>query len=120
MKTIFLSLSLLLICASCTKPLYKYKSYDEAAYKYGVALDEKDVKKSVKAYKSIVETDKKKTKKQKSKNKNKIPPGLCIDYAQLLLIQGDTNKAIPYLDKEVELFPESKTAVDNIKKQLGL
>jgi hypothetical protein len=119
-KTSLLGLSLLLLCGACTKPLYKYKSYDEAAYKYSVAMDEKDIKKSVKAYKSIVETDKKKNKNKKSKNKNKIPPGLCVDYAQLLLIQGDTTKAIPFLDKEVELYPESKTAVDNLKKQLGL
>ena len=44
----------LVLLASCTKPLYKYNNYDEAAFKYAVAYDEKDVKSVAKSYKSMV------------------------------------------------------------------
>ncbi|MBR1626547.1 MAG: hypothetical protein IJ681_05315, partial [Bacteroidales bacterium] len=60
MKKIALIGVCIILSVSCTKQLYKYKSYDEAAYKYATAVDAKDVKKAVKAYKDIVETDKKK------------------------------------------------------------
>lgn len=120
MKKLPLILISMILLSACTKQLYKYKSYDEAAYKYSTAMDNKDLKKAIKGYKEIVETDKKKDAKKNSKVKNKIPPGVCADYAQLLLIQGDTTKAITFFDKETHLYPECKTYVDNLKKKLGL
>ena len=120
MKKLPLLIILTVLCAACQKPLYKYKSYDEAAFKYSTAADAKDIKKALKGYKTIVETDKKKSKKQDSKTKNRIPPGLCADYAYLLLMQGDTTKALTFFDKETHLYPESSVYVNNLKKQLGL
>lgn len=119
-KKITLIGACLILFSCCSKQLYKYGSYDEAAYKHATDLDGKDIKKVLKAYKIIVEPNKKKYKTQNTKHKNKIPPGLCVDYAQMLLIQGDTIKALSFLDKEITLFPESKTYVDGLKKQWGL
>ncbi len=117
MKYILLII-LSIIAVACQKAPYKYKSYDESAYRYANALDNKDIKKAIKGYKEIVEADKKGSKNQKTKNK--IAPGMCIDYARLLLLQGDTTKAQTFFDKETHLFPESKTYVDNLRKDLGL
>ncbi len=118
MKNIAIIFLCLVLFSSCTKQLYKYKGYDEMAFKYTVATDEKELKKAVKGYKSLVEGDK--NKKKKSKKKNTLPPGVCVDYAQLLLLQGDTVKALTFFDKEVHLFPESKNFVESIKRKNGI
>ena len=111
----------LVLLASCTKPLYKYNNYDEAAFKYAVAYDEKDVKSVAKSYKSMVGADRKKSKQKKDdKKKNTIPPGMCADYGYLLFLQKDTVKANAFFDKEIRLYPESKTYVTNLKKKLGI
>lgn len=118
-KYIFLISSVLLL-ASCSKPLYKYHNYDEAAYKYCVAFENKDIRKAAKSYKEIVEENKKKSSKNNKRKTNRIPPGACADYAYLLLMQQDTAKAKAYFLKEKHLYPESTKYIDDLQKQLGL
>lgn len=109
---------LVMLFASCTKDIYSYKDYDEAAYTYTASNDLKDIKKISKSYEKIV-TDKGAKKKNKF-DETRIPPGACIDYAYLKLKQQDTNSAYSFLEKEVSLYPESRIYVENLKKKLGL
>lgn len=119
-KYILLTLAVFLL-ASCTKPLYKFYNYDEATFKYSNSSEIKDLRKVSKSYAQIVEDKKKKSSsKKEKKSKNRIPPGACVDYAYLLILQGDTIKAKSYLIKEKHLYPESSKFVENIEKQLGL
>lgn len=120
MKKYLIFTSLIILLISCQKPLYKYKSYDEAAFKYAIQSDVKDIKKAANGYKEIVDTGKKIKKNTTKPKRNTIPPGACADYAYLLLMQGDTTKAITFFDKEMHLYPESTTYITNLKKQLGL
>ncbi len=121
MKKYILLIIAFFLLNSCTKPLYKFHNYDEATYKYSTSSEIKDIKKVSKSYAKIVEDNKKKSSSKKAKKqKNTIPPGACVDYAYLFLLQGDTIKAKAYLTKEKHLYPESSKFVENIEKQLGL
>ncbi|MCQ2327273.1 MAG: DUF4810 domain-containing protein [Bacteroidales bacterium] len=111
-------LALVMMFVSCSKDIYSYKDYDEAAYTYTTSNDLKDIKRISKSYEKIV-TDKGAKKKNKF-DETRIPPGACIDYAYLKLQQQDTNSAYSFLEKEVSLYPESRTYVENLKKKLGL
>lgn len=106
------------ICVSCTKELYSYKDYDEAAYSYAKTTGDRDLKKIQKSYEKIVTS--KGSKKKSEFDETRIPPGTCVDYAYLMLQQQDTNSAYIWLEKEVSLYPESKTFVETFKKNLGL
>lgn len=55
-------------------------------------------------------------------NSNKIPaPGLLAEAGTLLLLQGDTQKAIEYYQKEHDTWPESQammsTLIENLKEE---
>lgn len=119
-KTILILLLVSCVFAlfSCTKQMYSYKDYDEATYSYFVMDKAKDLKKISKSYEKIVSA--KANKKKSDFDENRIPPGACADYAYLLLQQKDTTQAYIWLEKEVELFPESKPYVESLKRDLGL
>ena len=117
-KYIYLS-ALTLLFAACQKPLYKFRNYDEAAYKYATSFDEKDIRKAEKSYKSIL-GEEAKNKSKKKKKKVSVPPGIYADYAVIQLKKQDTVKAREYFDREIRLYPESQTYVNHLKKRYGL
>jgi hypothetical protein len=46
------------------------------------------------------------------------PPGLCADYGYLLYKQGKTQEGLAFLNKEMELYPESAVFITRIVKNL--
>ncbi|MDR1846690.1 MAG: DUF4810 domain-containing protein [Bacteroidales bacterium] len=113
MKKTILVIACVICLSSCNKVLYNYYNYNELAYTYSKGgWEDKEMKKMVKQYKKIVEIPKGKTVVP--------PPGCCVDYACMLIQQGDTTKAKVFFDKEILLYPESKMYVDNLKKEIGL
>lgn len=115
------------VLSSCTKTLYTYKDYDDATYTYVSSLggEKVDMKNIQKSYQTIVgEKQMKKKMKNKDSKTNfdeyRIPPGACADYGFLLCKQKDTTNAQIWFNKEVELYPESKTYVDKLRKEFGL
>ncbi len=116
MKRIFFvtALSALVAC-SCGKALYSHYDYDEVVYFYakqGKSLEGKDLKKLIKSYKRIIE---------QPKGANSVPPpGAYADYAYLLFMQGNTDEAKTYFQKEYVTYPESKVYVESLMQKLGL
>jgi hypothetical protein len=112
-KKYYIILALIGLMYGCQKQTYSYYDYDDAMYVYSKGKNEKkDAKKILKSYQKIIT-------KQKGKVK-KVPPGSCIDYGCLLLSKGDTLQAKEYFDKEMLLYPESRTYIESLKRKLGL
>ncbi|MDR1724861.1 MAG: DUF4810 domain-containing protein [Bacteroidales bacterium] len=111
-KFIILSVICFAFC-SCNKALYLHYNYDELIYTYVKGgWSDKDNKKIVKQYKKIVDVP---------KGKDIIPPpGSCADYGFMLFKQGDTVKAKEYFQKEILLYPESRSYMNKLLNDLDL
>lgn len=115
----FILLLMGMVFVSCGKQLYKYNDYDDAVYTYISGEKKSDIKNISKSYQTIV--GEKEMKKKSSKfNPYTIPPGACADYAYLLYQQNDTVGANKWFEMEINLYPESKTYINNLKQELGL
>lgn len=114
-KGILIILSSVFCFCGCQKVLYTHYNYDELVYFYAKQnknLESKDIKKLVKAYEKIVANP---------KGENNVPPpGAFADYAYLLFLQGETEKAKEFFQKEYVTYPESKTYVESLMQKLGL
>lgn len=98
------------MCFSCgsASSLYSWRSYDEAIYAYTDKADEARMQQILKVYEKIL----------KSKGTRGVPaPGICADYGFLLIKNGEVDKGKELLEKEMELYPESKTFISRILKR---
>jgi len=46
------------------------------------------------------------------------PPGICAEYGYLLYKQGQQERGLHLLEREIELYPESTFFIGNLIKQL--
>ena len=119
MKNLILILFTIVLFSCCTKTLYDYKDYDDAAYSFIASEEKVDMKNISKSYQAIVKEKELKKKKGKS-NQKRVPPGACADYAYILYQQKDTAGAVFWFQREVELYPESQTYIVKLRQELGL
>lgn len=98
-------------CVSTSpKPLYSWGNYQEKTYAYVKNNTDKSLDELMTAYLEIMN-------KQKG-SRGTVPPGICADYGYLLYTQGKTEEGIAFLNKEVELYPESSVFISRIIKNL--
>lgn len=104
----------LLVCAlaSCStqKPLYSWYKYEDATYTYSK-------KATPELYKKMMEEYGKMEAKQKGA-RGTVPPGFNAEYGYQLYKEGKKDEGIKYLNKEIEMYPESKAYVSRIIKQI--
>ena len=48
----------------------------------------------------------------------RVPPGLNAELGYLLLLEGENDKAIIYIEKEKETYPESAKFMDDLLKKI--
>lgn len=98
--------------ASCTssKMLYSWYDYEDATYKYGKKASPELYAKMMKEYARMEE-------KQKGL-RGVVPPGFNAEYGFLLYKEGKKEEGLRYLNKEIEAYPESKTYIQRIIKQI--
>lgn len=53
------------------------------------------------------------------RNQQRPPPGLLAEAGTLLLIEGDTERAITYYQKEYEVWPESRAMMSVLIENLS-
>jgi hypothetical protein len=109
MKHIFISIfTTCLLISSCTSvsTLYSWEKYNIASYNYLKVPDEKTEIALIANYEKIIN-------KQRG-TRRAIPPGVYADYAFILLQKGEYEKGNSMLEKEIELYPESKIFIDRI------
>lgn len=116
MKKIILCVLLTLLSVTflgCSRNLYTYRQYDDNIYAFlRNGQTERDEKKLVNSYKTIVN-------KQKRGRKTP-PPGVCAEYGWLLYKRGKLKEARKQFEQEMQLYPESKTLVTKMMKELEL
>ncbi|MGN1257082.1 MAG: DUF4810 domain-containing protein [Bacteroidaceae bacterium] len=104
------ALTLTLTSCHTTQSLYSWYDYEDATYKYSKrTTDELQVK--------VLEQYQKITEKQKGV-RGVVPPGMYAEYGYLLFKTGKKEEGLSFLNKEIELYPESKTYISRIIKQL--
>ena len=110
MKKLIPAIAVGLLLASCQmqKPLYTWHNYSNTSYNYIKNSDEKSTNELVETYKKIIE-------KQEG-TRGVVPPGIYGDYAFILMKQNKNAEAKVMLQKEIELYPESKIFMDRILK----
>jgi len=112
MKTLLLLfvivLALIIVgCGTTSKDTFYWGDYSTTLYDYKKNPDEVTLETHKKELISILEN---------SANK-KVPPGLNAEYGYILLKEGLETEGLEYLDKEMELYPESTTFITRIKEQ---
>lgn len=110
-KILYLSLTVLLL-ASCDapKPLYTWSKYETTSYNYVKNSNEKSTKILIEDYQKIID-------KQKG-SRGVVPPGVYADYGFVLIQSNRMEEGKVMLQKEIELYPESKMFIDKIFKMI--
>ena len=110
MKKIILLLITIVTFASCSAPtnLYTWNKYESNSYNFLKNTNEATSIKLSEEYQKII-------KKQKG-IRGVVPPGVYADYGFLLLQSNNMVQAREMLQKEVDLYPESKIFIDKIIK----
>ena len=113
MKKTLIILGTIILMASCTvqKPLYSWEKYEKASYAYLKNSNDESTQALIENYEKIIE--------QQSGTRNVPPPGICADYAFVLLEMGKTDKGKELLLREIELYPESSIFIERILKMLN-
>lgn len=110
MKKILLStiilLGLLLHACTSQKPLYTWGDYEIKSYNYLKNSDNASINELIATYEANIN-------KQKGE-RGVPPPGTYADYGFLLLMLEQTKQGKMMLEKEMELYPESKIFIDRI------
>lgn len=108
------ALMVITVCAitscSSTKSLYSWYDYEDATYQYSK-------KTTPELYTKMMEEYVKIGSKQKGTRKT-VPPGLNAEYGFQLCKEGKREEGMKYLQKEIETYPESKTYISRIIKQI--
>lgn len=106
--------AVLFVVASCgvaeETSLYSWHNYENMTYTYVKRGDTKHYVKMMNQYAKM-------NKKQVGVRKT-VPPGFNAEYGYLLLKEGKKEDALDCFNREIELYPESKTFVSRIIKQI--
>ena len=104
----FLSALILAGCATTDTTFY-WGNYSETLYDLKKSPDEKTLKAHSDQLLLII---------TEAPNKNRrVPPGVYAEYGYILLKQGKEAEGMGYLDKEMDLYPESDVFIKRIKSE---
>lgn len=101
------------IFLGCSRELYTYRQYEDNIYAFlRNGQTERDERKLSNSYKTIVNNQK--------RGRKTPPPGVCADYGLLMYRKGNLKEARKQFEQEMQLYPESKTLVIKMMKELEL
>ncbi len=106
---LFVSIAILASCVPA-KQLYSWENYGTTSYNYLKNSDEESLQKLIENYQIVID-------KQKG-TRGVVPPGVYADLGFLLLQNGETDEGKVMLQKEIDLYPESKIFIDRVLKMM--
>jgi hypothetical protein len=110
MLLLVVGLSLIVVgCGTISKDTFYWGNYSTTLYDFKKNPGEETLDAHKKALLSIMEYS--------AKNNKAVPPGLNAEYGYILLKEGSEEEGLKYLDKEIELYPESTTFMTRIKNE---
>ncbi len=102
----YVLLATLWLSACAPAPMYHWGAYEDSLYKqYSDASDSGQAE----AFKMLQATI-----QEAEADHARVPPGVYADFGYLLFQQGKVDAAIVALQKEGELYPESKQLMDTM------
>lgn len=112
MKKIYVVFAAVAMLSACgvQKPLYSWYDSEDAAYTYTKKQGEKDLAKAMAQYEMVI--------KQQKGTRGIVPPGVNAEYGYLLIKAGKREEGLALLKAEEAAYPESKTFISRIIKQL--
>lgn len=107
MKKLFILffISTLFACQT-QKPLYNYGKYEDMSYAYLKKSNEKSTQKLLEEYQKVI--------KKQNMTRKVPPPGIYADYGFLLIQTNKREEGMKMLNKEIEMYPESKVLIDRV------
>lgn len=113
MRKTLAGLICLIVLCGCVQTPYLY--YGNSSHYYYRAVKNQDDA-SIEKYKESLE----KVFLQSARKNLKIPPGLCCDYAMLLIREDNIPLAKTYFSKEISNWPESEKMVEFLKNRYNI
>lgn len=107
---LFILVTLLGACATAPPTLYSWGNYEASSYNYLKNADPESLQALVNTYENIIDTQK--------GSRGTVPPGIYADFGFLMIQNGDSDRGMEYLNKEIELYPESKIFIERILKSV--
>lgn len=101
-----------LVSCGTTVKLYNWGNYEKTSYEYLKAPNEETLADLIKSYEYIMSH-------QDNVLRQTVPPGICADYGYFLIRSGKTKEGMDLLEKEIELYPESKTFITSVKEMIN-
>lgn len=98
-------------CTTTTPALYGWDNYVDASYKYYKKQTPEAKAELIKTYEDMINRPK--------GSRRVVPPGICAEYGYFLLQNGKKDEGLAMLQKEKELYPESKTFMDRLINQFS-
>ncbi|MFT7259311.1 MAG: hypothetical protein ACI9MS_001169 [Glaciecola sp.] len=108
---IIISVVVLLSACNTTPGGLYWGSYSDTLYNYKKEPGDQSRQQHVKSLNDIIATSDKKG--------IRVPPGVLIELAIMQIESGSPENANSLLDRELSLYPESKTLVLELKKRNG-
>lgn len=105
---VLVSLTFFMSCLTTEKPLYDWYNYSSTAYDYVKKADEKSLKQLIETYEKIIA--------KQTGVRQTVPPGIYADYGYICIRNGEVEKGLKLLEKEIELYPESAPVVQRVIK----
>ena len=102
--------SVAMLLFGCTAEMYYFGKYSETLYDYKKEPSKKSMKKHMNELEDII---------KESKDKGlRVPPGICCEYANLLLQEDRKNEALQFIDLEEQSYPESHVFTARLRKTI--
>jgi hypothetical protein len=101
--------ALLFVGCAQTENTFYWGDYSETLYDFKKNPDDKTLKAHSDQLLLIM--------KEAPNKKTRVPPGVYAEYGYILLKQGKESDGMGYLDKEMELYPESVVFIKRIKSE---
>lgn len=89
--------------------LYSWYDYEQRTHAYTQSQSPERLAKLVETYKSLIE--------RQHESRGVPPPGICAEYGYLLIKTGQRELGLKMLEREIELYPESKVFIQRIIQQ---
>lgn len=108
---LLLSCVAVLMLSGCAQPkTYYWENYSQTLYEYKKNPSDKTLAEHKQELLKIIEVSR--------EHNNRVPPGVCCEYAFLLMKEGKNQEAMKYLDMEEQAYPESKKLVSLLKNRM--
>ncbi len=96
-------------CAAKPK-MYYWENYSKSLYDYKKNPSDKTLLEHKQALLKVIEVS--------QQHQTRVPPGVCCEYAYILMKEGNNKEAMKYLTMEEQVYPESRPFVARLKNKI--